>query len=545
MELRAYVAILWRRKWVVLITILTTLAVALAANRLIAPVYVATATVRVSVTSGSIDYVLRDPTYTDRLLNTYITLVTSHSLREQVAEELDLSALPQLSVSSPANSELMHISASSPDPQVAAATANAAAEALVRAVDAPAPDNPGPAPALQAELAAAQQALLDARLLYESLAANPNSDPNQLAEARADLDLKQQAYTSLQTQYDRARVTAATRSDSVTVVDPAVPPTTPDSPNRMLNLALGLGVGLVGAVGLAFLFENLDDRLHSTGAIRRAVGVPVLAHIPRARRRARSLLVTANPRLVEAFRWLRTNLLYQSARAPLRSIVITSSRRGEGRSTVTANLAFVLAGTNRRVVVIDADLRSPGLHEQFGLPNEIGLSNVLRDEVALSTALQATTIPRIRVLSSGPEPSYPAELLGSERMKALITELGTHCDLILLDAPPLGQVADAAILAGIVDGVLVVVQRGRAREGAVTAAIRKLETLQARVIGVVANQAGTDDDERGPVEPPVLGGAARVVGDGHQGPAAIVNGRGGVKGRRVTDATESTLRSDE
>ena len=544
MELRAYAAILWRRRWIVLLTVLTALGVAVTANRLVTPVYVATATARVSVTSGSIDYVIRDPTYTDRLLNTYLTLVTSHSVREQVAEELKLSSLPEISGTAPANSELLNISAAHRDPAMAAAIANAAATALAAHVEAAQQENPETRQALGEDFAEAQQALLEARLRYESLAADPQADPTEVAAARIELDMRQQEYNSLQAQYDRARVTEATRSDKIVLADPAVPPESPSSPNQLLNLALGLGVGLVGAVGLAFLVENLDDRLYTTGAIRRTARVPILAVIPRSGRRARILLVSANARLLEAFRWLRTNLLYQSARQPLKAIVITSSQRGEGRSTVTANLAFVLAGANRRVVIIDADLRSPRQHQFFGLPNDCGLTSVLRDEAPVADALQTTRIPRIQVLTSGPEPAYPPELLGSERMGQLLTELRGTADLILLDAPPLEQVADAAILAGIVDGVILVVQRGRVREGAVIAAIRKLETLQARVVGVVANQADAADDE--PAESYEVGTSARSVVHEQLAPVAIPNGRSARRRQRVAEAaSESSLRGEE
>jgi len=544
MELRAYAAILWRRKWIVLLTVLTALGVAVAANRIIAPVYVATATARVSVTSGSIDYVIRDPTYTDRLLNTYLTLVTSHSVREQVAKELNLNTLPEISGTAPANSELLHVSASHRDPAMAAAIANAATAALAAQVETAQQSNPESAQALGEDFAAAQQALLDARLKYESLASDPQADPNDVASARIELDLRQQEYSSLQTQYDRARVTEATRRDKIVLADPAVPPESPSSPNQLLNLALGLGAGLVGAIGLAFLFENLDDRLYTTGAIRRAARVPILAVIPRSGRRARILLVSANARLLEAFRWLRTNLLYQSARQPLKTIVITSSQRGEGRSTVTANLAFVLAGANRRVIIIDADLRSPRQHQFFGLSNHCGLTSVLRDEASVADALQTTTIPRIQVLTSGPEPSYPPELLGSERMRQLLTELRATADLILLDAPPLEQVADAAILAGIVDGVILVVQSGRAREGAVVAAIRKLDTLQARVVGVVANQADADDGE--PAESYDAVPTARLITHENPTPVAVRNGRPSRLRQRFAEAeSESSLRGDE
>lgn len=539
-------AALWRRKWIVLLTILTALGVAIAANRLITPSYVAMATVRVSVTSGSIDYVLRESAYTDRLLNTYVSIAQSRALLDQVTQELQLSVPPKITVSAPANSELIHVSASHQDPQRAAQIANAVAAALAEQADAEAIADQPAQRALQVDLAAAQQALLEARLLYESLAANPSADPAALARARADLDLKQQDYTSLQSQFDRARIVAAMRTDAVTVVDPAVAPIEPASPNQLLNLALGLTVGIVGAAGLAFLFENLDDRLHTTRAIRRTVHAPILAHIPRVRRRSRVLHQAANPRIVEACRWLRTSLLYQGRHGPVRSVVITSSERGEGRTTIAANLAYVMAGANYRVLVVDADLRSPHLHLLFDRPNDTGLSQVLQGEASLDDALQETPITGVHLLASGPEPVRAPELLGSDRMQELLRELATQFDLILLDAPPLEQVADAAVLSGLTDGVILVVQQGRAREGAVAAAIGKLDAVQARLIGVVVNQASPHDAEDADAESyrsstrPAIAVQAAVM------PIATPNGLSRNPGRHAWDApSESVGRVEE
>lgn len=493
MELRAYQAVLRRRIWVILVTLVVAVAVALAGTVLAARVYVATATVRVSVTSGSLDYITRDSAYADRLINTYASIGRSQAVLQQLVDQLQLPAPPRITVTAPANSELMRISAEDSDPDGAARIANAAADILVGQAREDFDLAQSAQTALRDQLALSQEALYQARLKYETLSAQPLANPEELAAARADLDVKQQAFTSLLSQYDRARITALTRSDTITVVDPAVPPESPSKPNAILNLSLGLLAGLIGGVGLAFLFENVDDRLHTVRGIRQATGGPILALIPAARRQ-RGLLNSSNPQVLEALRRLRTTLLARYHGLPLRTLLVTSSERDEGRSTVVANLAVALARADRKVLVIDADLRAPALHRIFDLPNEVGLVNVLRQEATLDEAIRETRIPQVYLLPSGPEPPNPPELLGSVGMKVLLRQIEDRFDLTLIDTPALGQVTDAAVLANVVDGVILVVARGRARAAHVRATVYELATIQARLAGVVVNRARPDDD---------------------------------------------------
>lgn len=491
MELRAYRAILWRRKWIILLTLGITVAVAVIGTMLSTPVYAATATVRVSVTSGSIDYVVRDSTYTDRLINTYVSLATSHAVTKQVMDELELEAAPSVSVAGPANSELIQITAEDPSAVRAAQIANAIANALVVQAETHSAMAEGVQDDMQAALLTAGDALRQARATYETLAADPQADPADLAAARADLDVKETAYNTLLNQFDRAQVTAAARAVNVTVVDQAVPRNDPARPSWVLNLGIGSVVGLVAAAGLAFLAENLDDRLHGTAAVRSLIGAPILARIPAARRRLFRSRDDTDAAMLESFRRLRTNVL---AHRSCRTVLVTSTEEGEGRSTVLLNLAIVLGSAESTVAVVDADLRQPILDQMFGLPNKVGLSDVLEGTATADVAIQDSDYPGVQVLTSGsPSPTAP-DLLGSERMRELLQHLAARFDLVLLDTPALRRYTDAALLAGMVDGVVLVVQSGRARRGAVQAALTELATVQARLLGIVVNQAGPDDD---------------------------------------------------
>jgi non-specific protein-tyrosine kinase len=192
----------------------------------------------------------------------------------------------------------------------------------------------------------------------------------------------------------------------------------------------------------------------------------------------------------EAFRYLRTRISALDHGTPPQKLLVTSAEPGEGKSTVTANLAVAIGRSGLRVIAVDADLRLPTLHTIFGLSNEVGLGNVLSQEAILDEAVQDSDIPGIWVLTSGPSPPSPAELLGSPQMSALIEQLAEQFDVVLIDTPSLLAVVDATELVSTANGVVLVVARALARREAVKAACQLLEEVKAELIGTVVNRAG-------------------------------------------------------
>ena len=190
----------------------------------------------------------------------------------------------------------------------------------------------------------------------------------------------------------------------------------------------------------------------------------------------------------EAYRILRTNLQFASPDQRLETILITSPGPGEGKSTVTANLATSLAQAGLQVIAVNADLRRPALHQFFQVRNTLGLTSVLVGQTTLDEALQQTMVPRVRVLASGQIPPNPSELLGSRRMQAVLNELRERADLVLIDAPPVVAVTDAGLLARLVDGCLLVISIGKTPRDMAVSAKEQLEQVGARVLGVVANR---------------------------------------------------------
>ena len=200
------------------------------------------------------------------------------------------------------------------------------------------------------------------------------------------------------------------------------------------------------------------------------------------------LTTVSEPRspISEAYRTLRTNLDFANLDQALKTLVVTSAGVGEGKSTTLANLAVVSAQAGRKVVLVDADLRRPTLHQVFGLDNESGLTTVMMDETALaSPPLQDSGIEDLAVLTSGPLPPNPAELMGSRRMEEVIAALAEQADQVFFDTPPVVAVTDAAVLATKVDGVLLVISAGKTRRDSARTAVQRLEQINARLVGMV------------------------------------------------------------
>ncbi|WP_129626548.1 CpsD/CapB family tyrosine-protein kinase [Candidatus Oscillochloris fontis] len=191
----------------------------------------------------------------------------------------------------------------------------------------------------------------------------------------------------------------------------------------------------------------------------------------------------------EAYRTLRTNIQFSSLDRPIRTLLITSTAPDENKSITLANLAVTMAQAEQRVLMVDCDLRRPSLHTIFGLPNEPGLTSAILEQRASELPIQATAVPGLSLLASGPLPPRPADLLGSRRMSTLLERLHANADIVLIDTPPVVAVTDAAVLAPKTDGVLLVLQAGHTRRDRAREARQILEKVKAHIIGVVLNNA--------------------------------------------------------
>jgi polysaccharide biosynthesis transport protein len=315
-------------------------------------------------------------------------------------------------------------------------------------------------------------------------------------------------------------VVLAGRPNNISVVDYAIVPDFPVGPARMRSVMLAFVLALALGVGLALFLEYLDDTIHSTDDVEKFLRMPALAVIPAmgaARRRLLSsttsiqtrngnnggnpeLLLHVNGRsaLAESYRQLRTSVLLSTAGRAPRTLLVTSSLPGEGKTTTAVNTAISLAQTGNSVVIIDADMRRPRLRSIFDLTERAGLSSILSSEMTQETMLQ--TIARdeasgLHVLTAGPIPPNPAELLGSDQMRKLLTVLSGKFAHIVIDSPPISSFTDGVLIASVVDGVLLVVHGGKSSRGVVRRSRQLLLDVGAKIFGVVLNNVSVRSND--------------------------------------------------
>ncbi|WP_171027103.1 polysaccharide biosynthesis tyrosine autokinase [Pseudarthrobacter sp. NamB4] len=276
----------------------------------------------------------------------------------------------------------------------------------------------------------------------------------------------------------------------LSVVTPASPPDAPSAPNNRLNIALGGAIGLVLGVGLALLRHRLDTKVRGEGDLQRITDAPILGGIAFDGDAAKKPLLTQAPpqgTRAESFRQLRTNLQFAHVSHGSKAVLVTSSLPGEGKSTTATNLAIALAQAGQSVVLVDADLRRSRVGDYLGLEKNAGLTTALLGEADLNDLLQHWGQDELYVLTAGPTPHNPSELLGTEAMKQLILRLEQDFDAVIINAPPLLPVTDAAVLAQHVGGVVLMVGSSRVKLPDVEKSLNSLDMVNADVLGVVLN----------------------------------------------------------
>lgn len=348
--------------------------------------------------------------------------------------------------------------------------------------------------ALQAKLQAMNTVVARERGQY----AQASSRGVELAALTREYRIAEETYSRLKTSVDQARIDekVTNKAGEIQIVDlarTAVGPVTKGpTPGQLFGLGLLLSIAL--AFGLAIALDVLDDRVHTTDDVMRLLQLPVTGIIPAMEGvRVRDLpLVTevmpSSP-YAEAFRFLRTDLLFTAQDQPLQTLSVVTPKPGQGGTTTICNLAISLAEADRRVILVDADLRRPSLHRIFGLPNDVGLTSVLSDGTRLGDALQETHVPNLRLLTAGPQARNPSNLISSNRMRALMAELRESADFVLFDTPSAIAFSDAAIIASMTDGALMVVRARQPLRGSQLQVAGLLNKARANVIGAVLNDA--------------------------------------------------------
>ena len=341
---------------------------------------------------------------------------------------------------------------------------------------------------------------------------NQNSIQYSILKRQADAD--KQMYDGMLQSMNEAGVSASLQSNNIHILDSAEVPEKPHWPRPLLNLALAFAVGSLIGVGLAFFVEHLDRSIRTLDDIDRYLKLPSLGIIPRHTKPSlaanNKLLASRNasdPKSVnsqksvewiachdtgsvstEAYRNLRTSILLSAHKGnPPRSLLVTSSQKGEGKTTTAINMAIALAQTGAKVMLLDCDMRNPNVHKALNLRNDAGMSTFLSGNADLSSLIQVSSIPNLSVVPSGPIPPNPAELVGSPHMQEGLLLLQSLVHYVVIDTPPVLAVADARILGTVADGVIMVVKAGTTSKDAVRHTKQLLEEINARILGILLN----------------------------------------------------------
>ena len=283
------------------------------------------------------------------------------------------------------------------------------------------------------------------------------------------------------------------KNSMVQITDRAEPGKAPVKPNKTVNIVLGLVFGLIMGIGLAFFIEYLDTSVKTIDDVERTFQAPVLGVIPQNI----GYLIDegSESKHAEAYRVLRTNLLFSRKDEKLNTIVVVSAGAGEGKSTTTINLATVFAQAGNRVLIVDSDLRRPTLHKLFKVANNLGLTNYLLKQNTLAELVQTTAVPNLDFMASGRLPNSSMGILGSAQMKEMIAELKQRYDFIFFDSPPILGVSDASILASEVDLVMQVIQYRRYPQPMTIRAKQMIEKVGGNFVGIVLNNINMSQDE--------------------------------------------------
>lgn len=334
---------------------------------------------------------------------------------------------------------------------------------------------------------------------------------------KQEFESNQQLYDNLQQRLKDATVSAGLRATDVHIVDRALAPAMPVRPRKIRSIAVGLVAGLLVGLALAFVQESVDSSVKTAEDAERLIGVPSLASVPLARPQrsghllnwrasasangSAALAALRNPlsHQAESYRALRTAILFSTAPRPPQALLVTSAQPGEGKTCTSVNLGVVLAQRGGRVLIVDSDLRKPGISQALHLRSESdGLTGVLTGACDLEVALQPIEpASNVWVLPAGPNPPNPAELLSSTRMEEVLKQVRDNFDYIILDSPPALMFTDATILSTMVDGIVLVVNAGSTARSALVRSSRILRTAGGRVLGLVMNRAEADLNDYG------------------------------------------------
>lgn len=495
-ELRQYLLILRRWLWLIILCTLLGAGSAFLVSYRATPVYSASATLLVQQAPSSSTSDLTAIRTSELLAQTYAQMLVGRPVMESVIDRMGLQTTPgdlasRVSVNMVQDTQLIEVKVEDTDPARAAQTANTIAQVFITQNQSMQQERYADSlQSMQQQMDELTSLIEETQAQIDALGA-PENTQGQAEAARLETILAgyRNTYATLLQNYEQIRLTAAQSADDVLIFESAQVPTNPVRPRTRSNTALAAVTGAMIAVGVAFLIEYLDDTIKTPDDVQHALGLGTLGAIGKLGRGSEELITVAKPLspISEGFRVLRTNLQFSSVDRPLRTLLVTSAEPLEGKSLTVANLGVTMAQAGLRVAVVDGDLRRSRLHHLFDMHANEGLTQSLLEGSTNGRMQPVEQAENLSLLASGDTPPNPTEVLGSRRMKELLEDLTGRVDIVLIDSPPVLPVADAAVLAQGVDGVILVVEAGKTRRQTAQQAVKSLEQVDANVVGVVLN----------------------------------------------------------
>lgn len=514
-ELRSVITAIARRWWMLLLLALAFGAVGYFVSNNQTPVYQATTSLFVGSSIQSAEVDRNDLQASQLLASTYTDLARRQLVLQRAIDELGLDISwgqlrSQVRTEVPGNNpQLLEVQVEADSPQEAVAIADEIARQLILLSPSGGVNTTTQAEdedyvrqrmsELQLKIESGQERLEELEIQF-LLTSNSNEKAIQLG---TQIDALQGMISRWENSYIQFRgsLKSVDATNNLAILEPAQASSKPVRPSVKLSTMIAAIIGLFLGLGLIFMMELFDNTLKTPADLKRVLGLSTLGAINQTKNKnPRDALVVNHDSFsptYEDYRLLRTKIQFMSVDHPGRAVMITSPGRSEGKSLTVANLGIVMAQAGLKTIIIDANLRQPIMHELFQLPNQEGLTHLLRgQDQNIDRYLQQTLSPNLRVLPSGAVPSNPSELLGSKRMSNLLEELGSVADIIICDSPEAVTVADASVLSNKMDGVLLVIDTGRTDRNAALQAVANLRDANANLIGGILNRVSLKGRDR-------------------------------------------------
>ena len=523
LHLKDYIDVLRRRRSASILFFVTTVLIVTIGSFIMTPIYRATTTIlidpespNVLTTTGSVELQSQNYYSYREYYQSQVEILTSYTLIKKVFDELGLDKsreyakakepvknfLKTIKVEPVRDTRLLKLSVDNKNPEVAAKIVNRIAELYVMRNLYYISKNE------LANLFKNEYLKLESKL-SEYAKVYKEGHPEMVKLRKELAEMMDRIGQEKKSVYDYGKIEdylqnntsyplSGFKANNISIQDAAVKPVIPLKPKKMLNMLLAIIFGLFGGVAIAFFLEYFDDSVKTVENIEKITKWPFLSSVPdideggTLKETEKDIFVDIKPKdpISEIYRIIRTRMLFTAVDGkPIKTILVTSPGPQEGKTTTLCNLGIAIAQNKQRVLLVDADMRRPRMHETFGAKNDNGLSSFISGQVPFDDVVQKTKIENLSIVSGGVVPPNPSELLTSHKMKEFITKAGEKFDFIMIDTPPVGMLTDAVIVAGLTDGVIMVVESGKTSKRILGRVNQLLEHVKVKVIGVVFNKA--------------------------------------------------------